>query len=197
MNNGGSEAQFPGCAGSHKGRKSLFPPGTSSINLPSSTALEMGVLHHNTIGQMLLTAAGHSSCLPSMLCQGVSFPSRTGHEPQGKQIIWGVRGAARAKGDPKILLAALFQSSLKPAFLGSCGAATENLNSASMGQQNAALSVQGASAPATVSVRLSLGWRCPPHLVSGSKCYKDRERLGQRQRGQTVTVSTGMQQNAR
>ena len=63
---------------------------------------------------------------------------------------------SEGEGETKILLMALSQSSLKPAFLRSHGAATANLNSASSGQQNASLSVQAALASATISVRLSL-----------------------------------------
>ena len=68
---------FPGCTGSHKVRKPLFIPWMCSVNLPSPTTLGMAVLHQIKIGWALFTAAGHGPCLPSMLCQGDGFPSRT------------------------------------------------------------------------------------------------------------------------
>lgn len=136
-NDGGSKT-FPGCTGSHKGRKYLFSPGACSINLPSPAILGMELLHQIMIVQALLTAAGAAlqlllSCFSSMLCRGAGFPSTAGCRPQGNQSIWEARGAVRVKGEPKILLMALSQNSLKPAFPGSCGAVTANLNSASSG----------------------------------------------------------------
>lgn len=157
-NNGGIKALFPGYMGLHKGRRSLFLPGTCSINPPLTATLGMGVLHQIITGWALLTAAGHSSCSVFHAVPGCWLPFQNGPRTPGESGHLGGQRSSEGEGRGQTHIEGPFSDlaeTIPPEeqWECHCKAGCSILRAAKHSTVRKA-----ASASATNSVRISLAW---------------------------------------